>query len=671
MRRSHLLPLLAVLAVLGVFTYTLLRIEGQIHQGFLEDDAYISLRHAKNLVEGHGLTYNPGERVEAYTNFSLTILETLPYALGLNPVVFVKVVGWLSGAVLIVGTGLLTRRLAGAAPALIVMLALALDERLAWFATCGLETAMVGAFYVPAIVLLVRGRTALPALLFVGAALTRMETVLLFGVALVFLLARCRSRPELRRPARFAAAFTLPYGTYYVWRYAYYGWPFPNTYYAKVGSVSSAWQRGVDYLSACATSMSLWPALGIALVALLAGVALHLVQRRGALRQRPSAGVLVAASCATYAAFVVAVGGDHFRERFVYHFYPLLLATMAWALRLLAERTHLRRRLRRATPLVVAGVLLLALAPVAHAKVRFEPAWGMAAWQSVGQWLRANARPTDKLATDAAGVIALESNLYTIDILGLADLHIAHLDVAMGRGTAGHEKSDPAYVLGREPAWITTWIDDDGHIGRNFRRYYRFWRDYEIRGLVQKDVVMRASADRIMPFDREPTIAELVALRSGHGPVPGTWSWAIWGRRTRPLPARPFGRLDVGSQLAGALDHPGVLMLAPRGHAPMHVLHGPGMVFPPGRYRVAYDVTIANVAAEVPSGEICKFDVWDGVKARNEQTLSDPAWRDHAGTLEATFDVSEDSAGRGHELRLFCFGVADVTVVGGTLSEVK
>ena len=30
---------------------------------FTMDDTYISLRYARNLVEGHGLVFNPGERV--------------------------------------------------------------------------------------------------------------------------------------------------------------------------------------------------------------------------------------------------------------------------------------------------------------------------------------------------------------------------------------------------------------------------------------------------------------------------------------------------------------------------------------------------------------------------------------------------------------------------------
>ncbi len=41
---------------------------------FLCDDAFISFRYTRNLLEGHGLVFNPGERVEGYTNF-LWILE--------------------------------------------------------------------------------------------------------------------------------------------------------------------------------------------------------------------------------------------------------------------------------------------------------------------------------------------------------------------------------------------------------------------------------------------------------------------------------------------------------------------------------------------------------------------------------------------------------------------
>ena len=41
---------------------------------FLTDDAFISFRYVRNLLEGYGLVFNRGERVEGYSNF-LWVLE--------------------------------------------------------------------------------------------------------------------------------------------------------------------------------------------------------------------------------------------------------------------------------------------------------------------------------------------------------------------------------------------------------------------------------------------------------------------------------------------------------------------------------------------------------------------------------------------------------------------
>ena len=53
---------------------------------FLCDDAFISFRYVRNLLEGHGLVFNPGEYVEGYSNF-LWVLElaAIWWALGVAP----------------------------------------------------------------------------------------------------------------------------------------------------------------------------------------------------------------------------------------------------------------------------------------------------------------------------------------------------------------------------------------------------------------------------------------------------------------------------------------------------------------------------------------------------------------------------------------------------------
>ena len=58
-----------------IFSYGLLAIiialfiSNMLDVRFIQDDAYTSLRYVKNFLEGKGLVFNEGERVEGYTNF--------------------------------------------------------------------------------------------------------------------------------------------------------------------------------------------------------------------------------------------------------------------------------------------------------------------------------------------------------------------------------------------------------------------------------------------------------------------------------------------------------------------------------------------------------------------------------------------------------------------------
>ncbi|MBN2056233.1 hypothetical protein JW905_15010, partial [bacterium] len=75
--------------------------------------------------------------------------------------------------------------------------------------------------------------------------------------------------------------------------------------------------------------------------------------------------------------------------------------------------------------------------------------------RELGLWLRANARPDAVIAVVPAGKIPFYSGLYTIDMRGLLDRHIARQPSSPG-GLAGHEKRDPDYVLSRHPDYIIT-----------------------------------------------------------------------------------------------------------------------------------------------------------------------------------------------------------------------
>ncbi|MFL6290176.1 MAG: hypothetical protein ACJ759_04705, partial [Thermoanaerobaculia bacterium] len=109
------------------------------------DDAYISYRYAFNLLHGHGLVFNPGERVEGYTNL-LYVLLMVPLAwLGgperLYPLSVALNLGFAALAVVQVSR-FAARRLGGFAGGLAALL-LALCPSL-WVAVAsGLETPLV------------------------------------------------------------------------------------------------------------------------------------------------------------------------------------------------------------------------------------------------------------------------------------------------------------------------------------------------------------------------------------------------------------------------------------------------------------------------------------------------------------------------------------------------
>jgi hypothetical protein len=82
-------------------------------------------------------------------------------------------------------------------------------------------------------------------------------------------------------------------------------------------------------------------------------------------------------------------------------------------------------------------------------------------WGAAGLWLRDNTPAETWTAAQGAGAIAYYSRRRVIDMFGLNDLHIGHLQVErMGSLGAGHEKRDPAYVLGREPDYLLAYWED-------------------------------------------------------------------------------------------------------------------------------------------------------------------------------------------------------------------
>lgn len=318
---------------------------------WLCDDAFISFRYARNLVEGLGLVFNEGERVEGYTNLLWTLWTALGLAAGVSAEMWSQVWGvvFYAGAILLLAW--LPCRLAGqiggerfVLP--VAALGAALHGDWAIYATGGLETSLytflLTAGYV-AVVLAGRRKTHLLAagVIFGLAILTRPDGVLPASVVGLFVI--WQGRPRLQSAMLYAggvAALAVPL---VIWRAFYYGDVFPNSYYAK--SAHLAWySQGWHYVSLYFCKY--WILLAALPLAALAVVRSRTADEHGPATESPRpapAAVLAAALSLTYTWYVLRVGGDFMFARLLIPTTPFFLVLLQFGVAVLPGRPRLCR----------------------------------------------------------------------------------------------------------------------------------------------------------------------------------------------------------------------------------------------------------------------------------------------------------------------------------------
>jgi hypothetical protein len=422
-------------------------------QAWVSDDAFISFRYAENFVEGLGLVFNAGERVEGYTNFAWTMLIAAAVRAGADPIAFAQGAGIACYAATIVLLAWTARKAGAALPA--AALGLALHEHAQVFATGGLETAMFTLLATALVVAAARaarpGGFALAGFLGVLATMTRPDGALLYAVALALAARRSAAARSWLPLAAAALPGVVLYLPYFAWKWSYYGYPLPNTFYAKsAGSPYPA--QGLYYVALYFRCY--WILLPGA--ALLVGLAARAAWARTA---APLAAAALAAS-ALYVAFVAWVGGDFMFARFLVPITPLLLLGFD----LFAARLAAPWAAFALTAAVAAGTVARvypeqvaqpggARGIVEERKI-YTPqlveysrlAGGLLHGLLGGQDTRAAVFGGQAMLAYFARVpLAIECST------GLTDPHIAHLPIRE-RGRVGHEKGimlDPQYLLRR------------------------------------------------------------------------------------------------------------------------------------------------------------------------------------------------------------------------------
>lgn len=447
LERAYAVPLAITGAAAVMF------VKGILYINRYGDDAYITLRYSRNLAAGIGPVWNPGERVEGYTSFLWMAILAGMHKAGFELVsasLLLAYVCLLASMLLCWKIWELWCRDAAGVLAMPAVLAVALltvglsDSFVTW-GMSGLETPLAAALLTAVAYLYFlesRGRSfPWSAIAAAAAAMTRPEMMLVALVTLGFTTARAlerRQRVDVRRAVLWAVIFAALYGSYFIWKYSYYGHPFPNTYYAKAGTNSDFFARGFGYVRFNLAHQWFWP--------FVAGAVALLIERSGAVR-RDALYVLVI--IITWLGGTVLEGGDAYAHgRFVAPLVPVLFLSGVCGAALLLGRLAPSARI-----MAMAGATATLLIAYALARSSIDPGLqgdrrADVLRKASGIWLHQNVPPNYKIAVFAAGTVPYYAQNPALDLLGLTDETIAHTEVPnFGKGVPAHEKYNTDYVL--------------------------------------------------------------------------------------------------------------------------------------------------------------------------------------------------------------------------------
>jgi hypothetical protein len=431
----------------AVIAHASVSVDGVRHF-YLDDGQMVSMRYARHLVEGHGLVWNPGERVEGYSNPGWVLVMAGVHAAGASAAraaLYVKLLSGVCAAAALWSALRLKRRLGSSTLAgeAVLLLSLTMCADVVFWAANGFETTLL-TFLLLWLLVRVIGETSRGALspwtmLFAGVLPIVRSDAHVLAVSIVAVAIACSRATDRRRAWRVAwLAAILPI-VHLAVRLAYYGDPLPNTFYLRQASTDGVWRDGARYVRSFVSDY------GILLAAAFAG----------AMWSRSRTQRWLLAPVAATGMSAVAAGGDmheHFRV-----FAPALpivfvLVTVA-----------VERWTAWSQPARAAGLAVFAAAAVwAGGMVRDWPvdalrSWRGKPWQGVviGRLIERHSRPQASIAAADIGALGYFSRRPIVDLTGRTDPAIAHRVARPGADGAAR-KFDIAVSLQRRPDFVLT-----------------------------------------------------------------------------------------------------------------------------------------------------------------------------------------------------------------------
>jgi hypothetical protein len=400
---------------------------------WLHDDMMISMRYGRNLAEGYGLVWNPGERpVEGYSNFGwvlvMAAVHLLPLPDTLTSLVMLVTNILLAGVVLVLMVRLAERLVPRPGVWLAAGLAtLVVVVDLGRWTTIGLETPLLTAVFLWLLLRVLAeaegGRPQASTFVMAGVlGLIRVDGPL-WAAVLCFVALGLQA--DRRRVLAYSLLVLALPAVHVVGRLAYYGYPLPNTYYLKL----AGWDE------------RLGPGLGYLLNFLNPYVILAAAAGLGAVRAGDRRVWLLLAAGGLPAAYAVFTGGDDFGgSRFFAPWLPVLLVLAFLTPHWLGWR---ERPLRAGA---LAGFMALSTGLLAGYDF-FQGPGDELFLTKAGVFLEEWSEPDTPVGVFWAGTLPYFAHRPAVDMLGKNDAYVARLPANEGSLKPGHNKFDYDYSL--------------------------------------------------------------------------------------------------------------------------------------------------------------------------------------------------------------------------------
>lgn len=443
MRRWLTFPTAAWAAVAMTFAL----VSWILYGGYLTDDSYIHFVYARNLANGRGISFNPGEPSYGSTGPLWVIVLAAGTALGWETAAVAQGLGLFFAAGCIVALGLAAHRVGTSRLAQVLPpLALAVDPWFQRWSVSGMEVGLAGLLalvgFCQVFVAQYRRSVLIGGVLLGVGVLTRPEMVLLVAlVGATLLLLR-----RIRDAVQFALGASIPLGVWVPFAYLHFGTIVPNSFVVKVRQIPPGWQSALDAIMILGAS-SLVPVVLIAFGALT-----WLLRRRET--NVNLANVLpwfIPALWLAGAIFQYSHRGVNVASRYVCPFMPVILLTAGWWINYLrsvleGDVLSVRRATLIARVLLVAAVLQpMLVGATTWRRVKDSEKSYSENHHAIAEWLDKTIPDSSPIATYDVGIIAYRTERPIIDLAGLTDT----LDVRSRRLTLQQKilEHRPEYVV--------------------------------------------------------------------------------------------------------------------------------------------------------------------------------------------------------------------------------